>query len=92
MRNQTWNQQGQIVEDTELTRVSGIATAIDHITGTSRPATSKEAKLILDSEKEIKRQDAEAKAIADIKSNQSASPWGKILYNLAIAKRWIEPE
>ena len=92
MRNQTWNQQGQIIEDIELTRVSGIATAIDHIAGTSRPATAEEAEIILDSENEIKRQNAKVRARASIEENKRTTPWGKILYDLAIAQGWIEPE
>ena len=92
MRNQTWNQQGQLIEDIEPTRVSGVATVIDHITGTSRPATEEEARLILDSENEIKRQNAKVRARASIEENKRTTPWGKILYDLAIVQGWIEPE
>ena len=92
MRNQTWSQQGQLLVDIELTRVSGVATAIDHIAGTSRPTTAEEEITILASENEAKLQDAKAKAVAAIKTNQGTTLWGKTLYDLAISQGWIEPE
>jgi len=92
MRNQGWNQKGKLIEDLELTRVAGAPTVIDHIAGITRPATTEEeAQLILE-EKETKRHEARAKAIADIKANRDNTPWGRILYDLALSQGWIEPE
>ena len=40
---------------------------------------------------EVKRKEAHSRAIQAIKDNIGASPWGKILNDLAIAQGWIEP-
>ena len=39
-----------------------------------------------------KREQAKQAAIASIKEYKGGAPWGIILYNLAIAIGWIEPE
>jgi len=39
-----------------------------------------------------KRQEAKERAIAAIKANAPASPWGKILKDLAVAQGLMEPD
>ncbi len=38
-----------------------------------------------------KRGEAQSRAIEAIKGNAGASPWGKILQDMAVALGWIEP-
>ena len=92
MRNQTWNQQGGLVEDIELTMVGGVVTATDHLTGTSRPANAEEIALLEGDEKITKVEQARGRAIAAIKDNKGTGPWGSILYDLAVGQGWIEAE
>ena len=91
MRNQCWNQQGQLVEDLELTRVASVATAIDHLAGTQRGATPEEEAQIVREEREGKVKEARERAIAAVKANRVTTPWGMILYDLAVAQGLIEP-
>lgn len=92
MRSQSWNQIGQLVEDIELTRVGDVATTIDHLIGTSRPTNTKETELLLAEERGTKIQQARERAVIAIKTNTPNSPWGKILFDLAIAQGLVEPE
>jgi len=39
-----------------------------------------------------KRQEAKERAIAAIKANAPASPWGRILFDLAVAQGLMEPD
>lgn len=43
-----------------------------------------------DDSKEIAKMEAFERAKKDIKDNKNTTPWGKILYDLAIARGWIE--
>lgn len=89
MRNQTW-EAGQLVRDIELTVVGGAPTAIDHIMGTQRPASPEEIARLRETEGFSKREAAKERAIAAIRANQTGAPWGRILYDLAVAQRLIE--
>ena len=40
--------------------------------------------------KAAKKQAAKVRAIADIKANQTGAPWGKILFDLAVAQGLID--
>lgn len=57
-----------------------------------RDATPTEAQMLVENEHTTKREEARARAIAAIKTNATQTPWGKILYDLAIAQGLIEPE
>ena len=96
MRNTTYSKKPdgtmEVVQDIEITHVVGVATVIDHIIGTSRPATIEETAPLLAQEKATKLEEAKARAITAIKANATASPWGKILYDLAVSQGLIEPE
>jgi len=50
MRNQTWNEQGNLIQDIEITRLDGIPTAINHLTQTSDIADSEQEELLLTQE------------------------------------------
>ena len=39
----------------------------------------------------VKVGQAKKRAVAAIKANATRAPWGRILYDLAIAQGWIEP-
>lgn len=39
-----------------------------------------------------KRKEARVRAMQAIKDNATQSPWGRLLYDLAVAQGWIEPE
>lgn len=92
MRNQTWNQQGQLAQDLELYREAGIAKLKDWFTGVVRSATAEEEAVLRNTEALERRQAARVRAIAAIKANQGSSPWGSILYDLAVSQGLIEPD
>lgn len=57
-----------------------------------RDATLAETQILGSDERMTRREKARQRAIAAIKANQTSSPWGRILYDLAVAQGWIEPE
>ena len=91
MRNQTWNQTGQIVQDRELFEDLGILKVRDKLTGIVESPTVEDAQIWSQSQRVTKRSEARARAVQAIKDNDGASPWGKILNDMAIAEGWIEP-
>ena len=90
MRNQTWNQQGQLLEDMEIIRVDGVPVAIDRLAGLQRPATAEETGILVAEEQAKKVRQARERAIAAIKVNKGGAPWGTILFDLAVAQGLIE--
>lgn len=90
MRNQTWNQQGQLIEDLEPYREASVAKVKDHLTGVVRDATTEEEAKLAAEERQAKKQDAMNGAMQAIRSNVNQLPWGRILYDLAVGQGWIE--
>ena len=89
MRNQTWDK-GKLVADVELTRIDGVATAVDHLTRDSRQATSEEEEVLRQWERDDRRAKARVRAIDAIKANADKTLWGQILYDLALALDLVE--
>ena len=91
MRNQTWDK-GKLVADVELARIDGVATAVDHLTRDSRQATSEEEEVLRQWERDDRRAKAKVRAIEAIKANADKTPWGRILYDLALALEIMEEQ
>jgi len=89
MRNQTWNK-GKLVADVELTRIDGVATAVDHLAGVSKQANAEEEEVLRQEELDDRRAKARVRAIDVIKANAGTAPWGQILYDLALALGLVE--
>lgn len=91
MRNQTWQSDGILVEDWELYREGNVAKVKDWLTGIVRDASTEEDTRLEVEERGANRQEAMERAKGAIKVN-ATSPWGRVLYDLAIAQGWIESE
>lgn len=87
---------GGIVGGTEILRKAGAVIFRSFGPGwvqtKERPATIEEEARLLSKERQEKIAQAGERAITAIKANKNAAPWGRILYDLAIADGRIEAE
>ncbi len=90
MRSQTWDKSGKLIEDIEVLVKDGKVVAIDYLTGQERPATPIEAAEFKASRDAQLKQATRERAIAAIKANQKVTPWGPLLYDMAVALGLID--
>ena len=87
-----WVGGGNKIEDIQITRVGGLPTFIDHIKGTTRPATAEETSDLVSEEREGKIQQAKSRLIAAAKSQKGTGPWGQVIYDLLTVLGHVEPD
>lgn len=92
MRHETWVGGGKKIEDTQVTRVGGVPTFIDHIRNTTRPATREEIAALLAEEREEKREQAKTRLITAAINQKGNGPWGQMIYDLLIVLGHVEPD